>query len=67
LVSLLDGAVPGPDGRLRISGHRQRHAANAGRINVDRMMKANRGMADIRHGRDRGMINSRLGGGTRAF
>jgi len=67
LLSLLDGAVPGPDGRLRVHGHNHRHAANADRLNVNRMIKADRDMADIRHMRDRGVINNRLGSGARAF
>ncbi len=67
LLSLLDGAVPGPDGRLRVHGHNHRQAANADRLNVNRMIKADRDMADIRHMRDRGVINNRLGSGARAF
>jgi hypothetical protein len=72
LLSLLDGAVPGPDGRLRVSRNNQRHTANADRLNADRlnanrMMKADRDVADIRRMRDRGMINNRPGPGTRAF
>jgi hypothetical protein len=67
LLSLLDGTVPGSDGRLRVHGHNHRHAANADRLNVNRMIKADRDMADIRHMRDRGVINNRLGSGARAF
>ena len=67
LLSLLDGAFPGPDGRLRVHGHNHRHSANADRLNVNRMIKADRDMADIRHMRDRGAINNRLGSGARAF
>jgi hypothetical protein len=67
LLSLLDGAFPGPDGRLRVHGHNHRHSANADRLNVNRMIKADRDMADIRHVRDRGAINNRLGSGARAF
>jgi len=67
LLSLLDGAVPGPDGRLRVSRNNHRHAGNGDRVNVDRMMKANRGMADTRRIRERGVINTRIGAGTRAF
>jgi hypothetical protein len=69
LLSLLDRAVPGHDGRFTVSRHhRTCHAVNPDRINADRMAKADRGMAELRHMRDRGgMINSRLGGGTRAF
>ena len=67
LLSLLDGAVRGPDGRLRLPHDRHRHAANADRLNVNRMIKADRDMADARHMRDRGVINNRLGSGARAF
>src|SRR5438552_6569833 len=64
-VSLLDGGVPSPDGRLRLPRDKHRHAANAERVNVNRMIKADRDMADIRHMRDRGVINNRLGSGAR--
>jgi hypothetical protein len=67
LLSLLDGSVAGPDGRLRLPRDKHRHAANADRLNVNRMIKADRDMADIRHMRDRGMVNNRLGSGARAF
>jgi len=67
LLSLLDGAVSGPDGRLRLPRDKHRHAANADRLNVNRMIKADRDMADVRHMRDRGVINNRLGSGARAF
>ena len=67
LLSLLDGAVPGRDGRLRVPRQNQRDASKADRLNVTRMTKADRDMADIRRMRDRGVINNRLGSGTRAF
>jgi hypothetical protein len=67
LLSLLDGAVPGRDGRLRVPRDKHRHAANADRLNVNRMIKADRDMADVRHMRDRGVVNNRLGSGARAF
>jgi hypothetical protein len=67
LLSLLDGAVPGPDGRLRVPRHNRRNAGNLDRLNVTRMTKADRDVADIRRMRDRGVINNRLGSGTRAF
>jgi len=66
---MLDDAVPGSDGRLTIS-HRNgmNDTGKTDRINADHLMKANRGMADIRHTRDRGLTNPRPGdGGTRAF
>jgi hypothetical protein len=67
LLALLDGGVLGSDGRLRFPHHRHRQGGNADRINVNRMMKADRDMADIRRMRDHGMINNRLGSGTRPF
>jgi hypothetical protein len=67
LLALLDGGVLGPDGRLRFSHHRHGQGGNADRINVNRMMKADRDMADIRRMRDHGMINNRLGSGARPF
>ena len=67
LLSLLDGAVPGRDGRLRVPRQNQRNASKADRLNVTRMTKANRDMTDIRRMRDRGVVNNRLGSGTRAF
>ena len=67
LLSLLDGAVPGPDGRLRVPRHNRRNAGNPDRLNVSRMTKVDRDVADIRRMRDRGVINNRLGSGTRAF
>jgi hypothetical protein len=67
LVSLLDGAVRGPDGTVRIANNSRRPAATSDRVNVNRMMKANRDMADIRHMRDRGVINNRVGAGSRSF
>jgi hypothetical protein len=67
LLALLDGGVPGPDGRMRFPHHRPRHGLNGDRINASRMMKADRDMADIRRMRDRGLINNRLGSGARAF
>jgi hypothetical protein len=67
LLSLLNGAVPGRDGRLKIPPQNQRQAVNADRLNVNHMIKADRDMADIRRMRDRGVINTRLGAGARAF
>jgi len=67
LLALLDGGVLGPDGRLRFPHHRHRHEVNADRINFNRMMKADRDMADIRRTRDHGVINNRLGSGRRPF
>jgi FecR protein len=67
LLALLDGGVPGPDGRVRFPHNRHGHGANADRINFNRMMKADREMVDIRRMRDHGVINNRLGSGTRPF
>ena len=63
LLSMLDHAVPGSDGRLTVS-HRNdiKHAVNA-----DRTMRPDRGMADIRRMSEREVANSRHGGGKRAF
>jgi hypothetical protein len=67
LLSLLDGAVPGPDGRLKVPPHAHRQAVNNDRLNINRMTKADRDMVDIRRMRDRGLMNNRLGSGARAF
>ena len=67
LLSMLDGAVPGRDGRLRVPHQNGRNAGNPDRLNVARMTKADRDVADIRHMRDRGVINNRLGSRARAF
>src|SRR5262249_3229341 len=67
LLSLLDGAVPGRDGRLSVPRQNRRPTANVDRLNVTRAMKADRDMADIRRMRDRGVVNNRLGSGTGAF
>jgi len=67
LLNLLDGAVQGADGKLRVSHHNQGQPMNNDRVNVNRMMKANGDMADIRRMRDRGVMPNRLGSGTRAF
>jgi len=67
LLSMLDGAVPGPGGKLRVPPQPRRQAVNNDRLNVNRMIRADRDMADIRHMRDRGLINNRLGSGTRPF
>jgi hypothetical protein len=67
LLSLLDGAVPGPGGKLRVPHHNHRNSNRADRLNVARMTKVDRDVADIRRMRDRGVINNRLGSGTRAF
>ncbi len=66
LLSLLDGAVLGPDGRVRVPNH-HRGNASTDRLNVNRMIKADRDTADVRRMRDRGVINNRPGSGTRAF
>jgi len=67
LLSLLDGADPGPGGRLRFPHHNHRNSNRADHLNVARMTKVDRDVADIRRMRDRGVINNRLGSGTRAF
>ena len=68
LLSMLDHAVRGPDGRLMVSHHnRVNDTGKTDRISGDRMMKADRDMADIRRMRDRGVVNNRLGSGARGF
>ncbi|MGB9474527.1 MAG: FecR family protein [Candidatus Udaeobacter sp.] len=67
LLGLLDGGVLGPDGRLRFPRQGHRHGANADRINFNRVMKADRDMADIRRIRDHGVVTNRLGNATRPF
>jgi len=67
LLSLLDGAVPGPGGKLRVPRHNRSNPGHADRLNVARMTKVDRDVADIRQMRGRAVINNRLGSGTRAF
>jgi hypothetical protein len=67
LLSLLDGAVPGHDGKLKLAHDKPRHAANTDRRNVSRMIRTDRDMVDIRHMREHAGINNRLGSGARAF
>jgi len=67
LLALLDDGLLGPDGRVRFPHHRHRHGLNRDRLNVNRMIKADRDMADVRRMRDRGVINNRLGSRIRAF
>jgi hypothetical protein len=67
LLSLLDGAVPGPGGKLRVPHHNQRNSRRADRLNAARMMKVDRDVADISRMRDRAVMNNRLGSRTRAF
>ena len=67
LLSLLDGAVPGRGGKLRVPHNKQGNSRRADRLNVARMTKVDRDVADIRQMRDRGVINNRLGSGTRSF
>ncbi|HZS18522.1 MAG TPA: FecR family protein [Candidatus Udaeobacter sp.] len=67
LLSLLDGAVPGRGGKLRVPHHNQRNSRRADRLNVARMARVQRQMTDMRQMRDRAVLNNRLGSGTRAF
>ena len=67
LLALLDGGVLDRDGKVRVPHHRNRQGGNADRVNVNRMMKADREMADIRRMRDHGVINNRPNNGTRPF
>jgi hypothetical protein len=63
LLSMLDHAVPGSDGRLAVSHHSRMNDAGK----TDRTMRADRGMADIRRMSEREVTNSRHGGGKKAF
>jgi hypothetical protein len=69
LLALLDETVRGPRGEIAVlrGHHRGRHWSQARQFNADRVMRTDRGMADIRHMRDHGMINSRAGNSARAF
>ncbi|HEY2567794.1 MAG TPA: FecR family protein [Candidatus Udaeobacter sp.] len=67
LLSLMDGGVRGSDGKIRVPERNQRQAAANDRVNVNRMIRADRDMADIRRIRDHGMINNRPSSGTRPF
>jgi hypothetical protein len=67
LLALLDGGVLDRNGRVRVPHQRNRQGGNADRVNVNRMMKADREMADIRRMRDHGVINNRPNNGTRPF
>jgi hypothetical protein len=69
LLSMLDDAVRGPDGRLRFSRHRDRHLANSAGFNVNGMTKADRRIAENgQHVHDRVLSNARFGAaGRRAF
>lgn len=67
LLSLMDGGVRGSDGKVRIPARNQRQATSNDRVNLNRMIRADRDMADIRRIRDHGMINNRAGSGTRPF
>ena len=71
LLSMLDDAGQGPDGRLRFrfSRHRGRHLANTAGFNVNGTTKADRRIAENgQHMRDRVLSNARFGAaGRRAF
>jgi hypothetical protein len=72
LLALLDGGMPDRKGNAKLGRQRQRQASNAdrmnvNRMNVNRMIKADRDMADIRRMHDHGLVNPRLGAGTKAF
>ena len=69
LLSMLDDAVRGPDGRLRFSRQRDRHLANTAGFNVNGTTKADRRIAENgQHVHDRVLSNARFGAaGRRAF
>jgi hypothetical protein len=64
---MLDSAVRDRNRRLTVPSDNRGRVVNADRLNVNRMTKADRDMVDIRRMRDRGVINNRLGSGTRPF
>jgi len=64
LLSLLDGAVPGPGGKITISGSKSTsNSGNSNRVNAPGRLNANHGAVDIRRLRDRSAIDSRSRGG----
>ena len=64
LLSLLDRAEPGADGKITISGSKSKgNSSNSGRINTAARLNADHGAVDIRGVRDRNDL--RLGGGKR--
>ncbi len=71
LLSMLDDAGQGPDGRLRFRffRHRDRHHASTAGFNVNGTTKADRRIAENgQHVRDRVLSNARFGAaGRRAF
>ena len=68
LLSLLDRAEPGADGKITISGSKNTsNSSNSSRINTAGRLNADHGAMDIRRMRDRSAIDLRLGGGKRAL
>jgi len=62
LLSLLDGAQPGPGGKITISGSKSpSNSANSSRINSPGRLNADHGALDSRQMRERRVIDSRLG------
>jgi hypothetical protein len=62
LLSLLDGASVGPDGKATISGSKNKsNSGNSSRINAPGRLNADHGAVDIRRMRDRA-IDSRVAG-----
>jgi hypothetical protein len=64
LLSLLDGAQPGPGGKITISGSKSTsNSGNSSRqINAPGRLNADHGALDSRQMRERRMIDSRIGG-----
>jgi hypothetical protein len=63
LLSLLDGAQPGHDGKITISGSKStRNSGNSSQINAPGRLNADHGGVDSRQMRERRVIDSRLGG-----
>jgi hypothetical protein len=62
LLSLLDRAVPGPGGKITIPNSKRMSALrNSSRQNADRMLKADRGMADSSRLNSDRMMNANRG------
>jgi len=68
LLSLLDGAQPGPGGKITISGSKSTsNSGNSSRINAAGRLNADHGAVDSRQMRERRIIDSRLGGRAQAL
>jgi hypothetical protein len=62
LLSMLDGAAPGPGGKITIPPSKvTSNSRNSSGVNAAGVLKADRRATDVRQMRDRGVINSRFG------